>query len=390
MPDNFEGILSNGTSGDINNINFRRVDPRSEPLERLKLVASQVASVAEHALQAADHHEHLTVDVRHRTLTLGVRRPGPVELERAKQRHEAADPDTLTRDDVYALEAIELSTWPATVEVPVQVMRVGQLGIVALPCEAFAEIGLEIKRHSPLETTFVVGLANDYHGYLPTPGQHALGGYETWPSRWSYLETGASAKISLAAIELLREVAPADTPTAALPWRRALYLVVPKNEKTFSESLRKELNVLGPHKTHWPQYNRFRFKHGYLAWLTIREATKVSEHPEIKEVTAFLADDVRVGARPRGIERNYFEVFLCPNSWETDIDAATYRSAESLAAEWQRRFAHDPSVLVKLDEQSGTIRVTITGVKPDPQISAVIRRSGQVDKIQWSQDPPMP
>jgi hypothetical protein len=26
----------------------------------------------------------------------------------------------------------------------------------------------------------VIGLANGRHGYLPTPGQHQLGGYETW------------------------------------------------------------------------------------------------------------------------------------------------------------------------------------------------------------------
>jgi hypothetical protein len=26
----------------------------------------------------------------------------------------------------------------------------------------------------------VIGLANGRHGYLPTPEQHRLGGYETW------------------------------------------------------------------------------------------------------------------------------------------------------------------------------------------------------------------
>ena len=26
----------------------------------------------------------------------------------------------------------------------------------------------------------VIGLANGRHGYLPTPEQHQLGGYETW------------------------------------------------------------------------------------------------------------------------------------------------------------------------------------------------------------------
>lgn len=33
------------------------------------------------------------------------------------------------------------------------------------------------------------------NGYLPTPEQHALGGYTTWPAVSSYLEIGASSRI---------------------------------------------------------------------------------------------------------------------------------------------------------------------------------------------------
>ena len=79
----------------------------------------------------------------------------------------------------------------------VQALRIGEdLAIVAVPCEVFAEIGLEIKKRSPFKNTFIISLANGYNGYLPTPGQHALGGYETWRSGWSYLEVDASTKIT--------------------------------------------------------------------------------------------------------------------------------------------------------------------------------------------------
>ncbi|MEY3959108.1 MAG: hypothetical protein RJA37_1711, partial [Verrucomicrobiota bacterium] len=37
-----------------------------------------------------------------------------------------------------------------------------------------------LKKESPFARTMVVGLANGRHGYLPTPSQHELGGYETW------------------------------------------------------------------------------------------------------------------------------------------------------------------------------------------------------------------
>ena len=69
------------------------------------------------------------------------------------------------------------------------------LVIAAVPCEVFAEIGLELKKRSPFQQAFTIELANGYNGYLPTPAQHKLGGYETWRSRASYLEVDASVKI---------------------------------------------------------------------------------------------------------------------------------------------------------------------------------------------------
>jgi len=93
------------------------------------------------------------------------------------------------------------------VKLKVQVIRVGELGIVGIPCEVFTEIGLEIKKKSPLKRAFTVSLANGYNGYLPTPAQHALGGYETWRARSSYLDEKASEPITAAALALLADVA---------------------------------------------------------------------------------------------------------------------------------------------------------------------------------------
>ena len=74
-------------------------------------------------------------------------------------------------------------------------MRIGDLGIAAIPCEVFAETGLAIKRQNPFKQTFTIELANGCNGYLPTPEQHKLGGYETWRARSSYLEAEAAPKI---------------------------------------------------------------------------------------------------------------------------------------------------------------------------------------------------
>ena len=100
-----------------------------------------------------------------------------------------------------------MDKFPDTVDVKLQAIRIGSMGIVSMPCEVFAEVGLELKRRSPLRPTFTIDLANGYYGYLPSPEQHALGGYETWRATSSYLEVQASRKMTEALLEMLAEVA---------------------------------------------------------------------------------------------------------------------------------------------------------------------------------------
>ena len=76
---------------------------------------------------------------------------------------------------IYARESVLLAKYPDMVPVKIQALRIGDIGIVAIPCEVFTEIGLEIKKSSPLKHTFTIELANGYNGYLPTPAQHAPG-----------------------------------------------------------------------------------------------------------------------------------------------------------------------------------------------------------------------
>jgi hypothetical protein len=88
-----------------------------------------------------------------------------------------------------------------------QALRIGDIGITAIPNEVFAITGLKLKRQSPLPKMFNIELANGAEGYIPPPEQHALGGYTTWAARTAGLEIGAESRIVETLIELLEEVA---------------------------------------------------------------------------------------------------------------------------------------------------------------------------------------
>jgi len=206
-PGEFLGILSNGTSGDINNINFLKPRPKAEPFQRIREVASRVADVATQAQRHVKHQAWVPLGMVEREIELGVRKPNAEQLQRARELLTDPKKPRDPRPEYYAKSSLRLSQWPDTVKVKLQALRLGDLAIVTMPCEVFAEIGLEIKRRSPLRPVFVMQLANGYNGYLPTPQQHALGGYETWRAPSSYLEVTASRKMTETLLEMLAELA---------------------------------------------------------------------------------------------------------------------------------------------------------------------------------------
>jgi hypothetical protein len=204
----FVGILSNGTSGDINNINFRQPGEGKQPYVQIRTVAELIAAEAARVAGSIEYHDWVPLDMREARLRLG-RRPTPKdEVERAKFILSKAEGPTLAdSEQVYARETVLLNEYPPVIETIVQAIRIGELGIAATPCETFVETGLAIKEQSPLKPTFVIELANDYRGYLPTAEHHKLGGYETWRARSSFLEVDAETKIRKKIIELLGDVA---------------------------------------------------------------------------------------------------------------------------------------------------------------------------------------
>jgi hypothetical protein len=85
----------------------------------------------------------------------------------------------------------------------IQAFRIGDAGFVSFPGEFFVEIGLAVKRRSPLHPTFLLGLANDSIGYIPTPEYYPEGGYEVSVARFGPSTAGRWEE---AAVRLLNQL----------------------------------------------------------------------------------------------------------------------------------------------------------------------------------------
>ncbi len=202
----FVGIMSNGTSGDVNNVNFAKGPLKREPGEQIRIVADIVAKKTKEIYDKIEHKDNITLATVSKELSAKVRKPNKDEVERAKKILADEAIKIGTKEKVYARETVLLQDFPDEVKFQLQAIRIGDVAIGAIPCETFTEIGLEIKKKSPIKQTFVISLANGYNGYLPTPAQHKLGGYETWRARSSYLEVKASEPITEGVLELLGKV----------------------------------------------------------------------------------------------------------------------------------------------------------------------------------------
>lgn len=203
----FVAMLANGTSGDINNVDGRTKRAPRPPFAQIEHVAGRVAAEVHRVYQSIEYHESVPLDFRYEELPLQSRRPAPEMIARAREvlaRPEAA-PGWHPLEGFYARRVLQRAEAPATVLAPVQVLRIGDVGLLTVPAETFAEMGLELKARAPFVRTIPISLANGYFGYLPTPAQIQLGGYETWVGT-NRLEAEAAPKISAALLRMAAEL----------------------------------------------------------------------------------------------------------------------------------------------------------------------------------------
>lgn len=185
-PENFVAMMSNGASGDINNIPFGIVRAPRAPFEQCRIVASKVADASWRAVRKIETYDSSPViATRQREVTLNYRVPSEADVTKALEllKLTPAERNAIhKRTTSVANHTVNYAKpeAPRTEDVIVQAFRIGEQAIVSMPFEVLVEIGLELKEKSPAPRTFIIELANGGYGYLPPPNQVELGGYETW------------------------------------------------------------------------------------------------------------------------------------------------------------------------------------------------------------------
>ena len=201
----FVAMLANGTSGDINNINFRTPRPGKKPYEQIRFVAEDIAAKIHAAMAKLEYRDNLSLAACYREPVIAWRKPTAEQKNWMEMTLAAGPKSKQDLSFIYAERISRMTAHAETTTVPLHILRIGDVCISTMPADAFVAIGLDSKRSSPLPHSFMVELAHGYFGYLPTPRQHQLGGYETWLGT-NRLEIEASDKLLDQLIEMAKEV----------------------------------------------------------------------------------------------------------------------------------------------------------------------------------------
>ncbi|MHB8969945.1 MAG: LamG-like jellyroll fold domain-containing protein [Pirellulaceae bacterium] len=175
----FIAMMSHGTSGDQQWQDYANPAPSISRLQ----YATEVAEAALRAYQRIEFHDSAPLAMAERRLTIRLEQPdaeAQAWADKTMATMNGRDPQTMP--EVYAREIVLLREMQQS-ERKLQVIRIGDLGIAALPAEVYAITGLKLKQQCPLSPMFNIELANGSIGYIPPPELRPLGGYNTWPAR---------------------------------------------------------------------------------------------------------------------------------------------------------------------------------------------------------------
>ncbi|MGI6180898.1 MAG: neutral/alkaline non-lysosomal ceramidase N-terminal domain-containing protein [Agathobaculum sp.] len=200
----FPVLVLTGAAGDINHLNVmdpEAVASRSRYFDPLgqehcakfsKVLAAQMAL----GLCKATPMSAPRIAVSCDGFDADLRAPRESELSWAEEILKQDDvplKEQITAKEIFRLQQMQKEEKIARLEI--QLMRIGPVDIVAVPCEVFCEIGVALKKMCPGEITLVSTLTNGYDGYMITEKAYHNGGYEAQAAFSSKLSEHAGEEL---------------------------------------------------------------------------------------------------------------------------------------------------------------------------------------------------
>lgn len=201
----FVAAMSQGTSGDLQWMDYSQ--PRKKEYG-IDVYSQELADIAFAAYQKIQYEAgEPKLGMAETMLALNRRMPSKKRIKWADEMNrKRGERRPQSRPEVYAEQVAWFVDHPRE-EIVLQVVRVGDLAITAIPNEVYGITGLKLKAQSPFKSTFNMGLANGAAGYIPPTEQHYLGGYTTWPARTAGLEMDAEAQIVDSLLTMMEQLA---------------------------------------------------------------------------------------------------------------------------------------------------------------------------------------
>jgi len=210
-------VFLQGASGDVTQVD--NLNPYVQPGQDRwgEIVGGRVGAEAVKVLVSMHRGTLAPLDARSEMLTVARRKPRPDRVRKCLELVQQSPEKVGHTEWTFAKEIVLLDALLAkepTRTFEVQAIQIGPVGILANPAELFCQLGLDIRARSPFPITFIVELANDCVGYVPTEealGPHG-GGYETRLTSYSNLEPAAGRKIVEACVRLAGQFRPGEIP----------------------------------------------------------------------------------------------------------------------------------------------------------------------------------
>ena len=158
----FVSLFVLGTCGDINHVNH---DINVEiPSDWYLEMGKKLAAATEEAMEHAEVSEGAVAAIKEE-IRIPRRLPERAYVDKKLEQWLQQGKSLMRARNLVFYEASNDAEYS---DLYVQGMKIGDVGIYALPGEVFVKFGLEIKEKSPFKNNIVIENSNSYCGYVPT------------------------------------------------------------------------------------------------------------------------------------------------------------------------------------------------------------------------------